>query len=159
MPDRFPGDSLEEETMGNNHSPRWAFMQRLDIPDTNDPSRVYLRRRRIIQTPWFGILWHHIFLRDSDRDPHDHPWPFASFVVRGGYSEKIYPAPWSTLDYCLTRHWKRFSWHIVDTKAAHQVTDVSQNTITLVLTGRRSREWGFWTSSGFVQWRSYRQSS
>lgn len=141
--------------MSNNHSPCWAFLQRLDIPDAKDPSRVYLRRRRIIQTPWFGILWHQIFLRDSDRDPHDHPWPFTSFVVRGGYREKIFPNPDATLAHAVTREWKRFSWHAIDTTAAHQIIDVVPGTITLLLTGRRSREWGFWTSSGFVRWQSY----
>ena len=143
--------------MSNNHSPRWAFIQRLDIPDANDSSRVYLRRRRLIQTPWFGVLWHRIFLPDSDRDPHDHPWPFASFVVRGGYREQIYPDP-ASLDRFIVRDWKRFSWHIVGTEAAHRIIHVSPGTITLILTGRRLREWGFWTSRGFVNWRSYRKS-
>jgi hypothetical protein len=141
--------------VGSSHSPRWAFMQRLDIPDAADPSRVYLRRLRVLQTPWFGLLWHRLLLPDSDRAPHDHPWPFASFVVSGKYSERLYARPEAALEEWVDREWRRFSFHTIDTHVAHRITEVSPGTVTLVLTGRRAREWGFWTRKGFVAWRAY----
>ena len=67
---------------------RWAFFDGLNIGAEGDP---YLDRLRIIQTPWFGVYLHHIHRPDSDPDPHDHPWAFASLVLTGSYRELVWP--------------------------------------------------------------------
>lgn len=67
----------------SNPSPRWAFMKRHDIPDLQNPGNTYLRRWRIIQTPWFGVFLHRIYLNDNDREVHDHPWNFTTITDDG----------------------------------------------------------------------------
>lgn len=128
-------------------SPRWAFMARMEIPDYNNPEQIYLRRLRIIQTPWFGVYLHHIFLPDADRAPHDHPWPFASLVLRGGYSERIHPRPRQDLAQHHDRFHRSFSLHRTSCMVAHRILDLKPNTVTLVLVGPRRRDWGFWEPS------------
>lgn len=135
-------------------SPRWAFMRVFEVPDREDPSRIYLRRLRIVQTPWFGVYLHRIYLPDSDRDPHDHPWLFASLILRGGYLEHV----WDQRD-DLSRHRSkisgRWSLHRMPTWQAHRIMAVKDRTVTLVLVGRRQRQWGFWTADGWVPWTAY----
>jgi hypothetical protein len=132
---------------------RWAFMRRFTIYK-NDA--IYLDRLRLVQTPWFGIYLHRIEQPDLDRDPHDHPWTFGSLVLRGGYVERFHPVPHVHRDmHVSTRRWGRWTWHRMGTEAAHRIMHVEPGTVTLVLVGRRRRDWGFHTPDGFVPWRRY----
>ncbi len=118
-------------------------------PDTNE---LYLKRLRVIQTPWFAFYVHWIYLPDSDRDMHDHPWNFWSFVVRGGYTEVVRNHWWSPEEIKTHGAW---SLHKMSKHSAHKISLLQRNTITAIFTGRRTREWGFWTEDGFVQWDHY----
>lgn len=120
---------------------RWTFWQRFNIAGAS--GGVYLRRLRVIQTPLFSVYWHHIDEPDPDLDPHDHPWKFISFIVRGGYIERVWR---DASDRTLNEKnvWNRFSVHVMPTNWAHRITEVRPNTVTLILAGPRVREWGFW---------------
>lgn len=37
---------------------RWSLMEWTDIPSKSDPELVYLRRLRILQTPWGAVYLH-----------------------------------------------------------------------------------------------------
>lgn len=120
-------------------SSRWAFMKRYIIPcwGGND----YLERLRIVQTPWGGLYIHHIIAEDSDV-PHDHPWNFLSFVLKGGYEESL------GRDASTATHRTRKLWTLAHRRStdAHYISSVKPGTYTLLLVGRRTRTWGFWTS-------------
>lgn len=137
----------------------WAFMSWIDIPDRNDPSKTYLRRLRIVRTPWFALYLHFIFLPDTDRDCHDHPWNFGSFVIRGGYTERLYEKARSlhrNPPFLLEeRRHGRFSWHRVFLHQAHKIVSVEKGLTTLVFIGREQKEWGFWTEDGWVPHTEY----
>lgn len=133
-------------------STQWAFMEYNDIPSSVDPSNVYLRRLRIIQTPWFGLYLHWINEPDSARHVHDHPWNFWSLVLRGGYSEQVHERFGDRGRIAVRHHW---SIHRMRTSQAHRIMNVLPSTLTLVLTGRRTRTWCFWTETGKVPWREY----
>jgi hypothetical protein len=135
---------------------RWAFLAGLDIGADGDP---YLDRLRIIQTPWAGIYLHHIHRPDADRDPHDHPWAFASVVLAGSYTELVWPDKRRCGEF-VRRDRPRWSLRSMRRRQAHIITDCHGPLWTLVLTGRRQGEWGFWTRAGqgnakFVPWREY----
>jgi hypothetical protein len=130
----------------------WALWEWSDIPSKVKPEEVYLRRLRLLQTPWCALYVHWIYEADFDRDPHDHPWNFWSFVLRGGYVEHIYDSPDA---FAQPKWWRRFSLHKMPSSAAHQIRSVVKDTVTFVVTGRRTRTWGFWTKAGFVPWTTY----
>src|SRR3954449_5709224 len=73
--------------LASGRSPKWAFMERFEVPDY-DGDGNYLTRLRIVQTPWFGVYLHRFDGPDPRPTLHDHPWPFLSFVLRGGYTER-----------------------------------------------------------------------
>lgn len=121
--------------LAGKRSPRWALLERFEIPDLDDPTSNYLTRWRIIQTPWFGIYVHRFGGPDSRPTLHDHPWPFVSLVLRGGYIERrAYGQPGVTV-----RH--------INVKRATDVHWIDQllrtPTWTLMLVGRRRRTWGY----------------
>lgn len=133
---------------------QWAWLERYMIPTPDDDD--YLRRLRIIQTPWFGIYCHEMYTHDLDRDLHDHPWWFASLVVKGHYSESYrhtrdVGAPW--LDW--TRVNKRWSLHTIRLDECHRITSIAKGTTTLLLVGPRVRTWGFYTEDGWVPFNEY----
>lgn len=135
-------------------SPRWAFNKKMLIPCRD--GIPYLFRRRVIQTPWFAIYLHDIFQPDTDSDPHDHPFPFASFIVSGNYVEKLWPNKHDLSSYRLQQH-NRWSIHKMSKQACHRIVniDANQPLRTLVFVGPRSGTWGFWTPTGFVPWMEY----
>lgn len=130
--------------------PGWALLSWLDVPSKVHPGEVYLRRLRVVNTPWFGVYVHWIYEEDSDRFHHDHPWGFVSLVLRGGYTEEFYAsfgAHW------VRRVWRRGSLHWMRRSEAHRIVALSgQPTVTLVVTGPRRQVWGFWTPDGKVPW-------
>lgn len=129
----------------------WAFLSALDVGTDGDP---YLDRLRIVQTPLFGIYLHHIHRADRDRDPHDHPWAFASIVLTGAYEETVWPDKRDSL-HPVVRRRPRFSARCLSRDAAHIITMVKGPLWTLVLTGPRRGDWGFWARGEFVPWRKY----
>lgn len=136
---------------GSARGARWSLLRMFEVPDATEPDRTYLRRLRVAQTPWFGIYVHWIYLPDRDRDPHDHPWPLLSWILRGGYTETVWTG---RLTHSQHRR-RRWSLHRVPITVAHSIDSLEPRTVTLVLVGRRCREWGFWTATGWVHWKAY----
>jgi hypothetical protein len=136
-------------------TPQWAFMQGFQVTKNGRP---YLDRLRVIQTPLFSVLLHRIHQPDADRDPHDHPWPFASLILSGSYTESIWDDPGRGRRGILPDHVRerrRWSLRTVGLDQAHMITRTEGVLWTLVFTGRRHPLWRFWTLDGPVDWRDY----
>jgi len=106
---------------------------------------AYLIRYFLLRTPWFSIYLHHILRSDEDRELHDHPWSFWSIIIWGGYWEYTHTGvkryhPGSIL-------WRQLP-------CPHRL-EVDQPAWTLVIKGPRKREWGFYTSEGWLPWHSF----
>jgi hypothetical protein len=129
----------------------------------------YLLRWYLWPRSWGWRLYLHKFLRDDDdRALHDHPWWFWSFIVKGGYDEVV---PHSSRPASLAPgvNWplfaqvrrRRFSLAFRRAEHRHRVVlhrDAAGRPVpcwTLVLTGRRTRTWGFWCPRGFVPWQEF----
>jgi hypothetical protein len=139
-------------------STKWALFERAAAPDVDNPDEDYMVRLRLVQTPWFGICIHRINTPDNARPiPHTHPWWFASFILRGGYTECFERRDRTGR---LLRHWPRRSRragraHVVRASDAHTITHLHRSpTWTLVLVGRRRPEpsWGYWDRDSFTPW-------
>lgn len=128
-------------------SPSRALLERFEIPDLDRPERNYLTRWRLIQTPWFGIYLHRFDGPDSRPTLHDHPWPFVSLVLRGGYVEhrRYGPAGEVVHPTLYGENVVRIRW--INVKRAtdvHWIDRLTRTpTWTLMLVGRRRREWGY----------------
>lgn len=91
----------------------------------------------------------HLFRRgDAEGYCHDHPWPFTSVVLAGGYWEHTFdgrrrwygpgrvlrrPADW--------RHWVE--------------VPPGRTCWTLLFVGHKVRSWGFWCGNLFLPWRQH----
>jgi hypothetical protein len=138
-------------------SPRWALWRWFDIVLDGD---LYLTRLNIVQTPWFSVKLHWIHRPDPDRDLHDHPWPFAAFVLRGGYEEYASKKP--AKDPVGDR--RTISWfNSKGTTSGHRISKVKPGTLTLIFSGPRKRKsWGFyvmpaWGSVKYMDWKEYEE--
>lgn len=114
---------------------------------------------------WFGIYLHRMTAPDPGVDLHDHPWPFVSIVLRGGYTEERAPArdaPWWAAMAAawpdrarrgVEMSWRAGSVHRVRADECHRIITLRRTpTWTVCLIGRRFRSWGFYTpaaSGGF----------
>lgn len=112
-----------------------------------------LRNLRDNSYPWFGIRVHHIVSSD-DRTLHDHPWTFATLILRGGYTEAT---PLTADGVVLsTRAFRAGAFRIVRASHWHYLTLApGQEAWTLFFTARKSQGWGFLVDGIKVPWRTY----
>jgi hypothetical protein len=95
---------------------------------------------------WFGgtLRLHRFFASDEDRAAHDHPWWFVTMPLTA-YGE--YVRRGDSEQYREVRAWRV---HFRAATFQHRVELTRFPTWTLVLTGNKSREWGFWPDGAFV---------
>ena len=134
---------------GEVSNPNRMFRRRLIYCEDG---QVYLMRFPLLVTPWFMLMLHR-FHRPDPACLHDHPWPFWSLVLWGGYWELYERA-----DGIRGIAWRRpgsVAYRPATWK--HRITTLHPRraTWTLILTGRKVRGWGFWTPAGWVPWRKY----
>lgn len=120
------------------------------IGGPNDP---YMRRWYVIpRNPLFNVYVHKFLRSDDDRALHDHPWWFVSLMLSGQYTEvtenartvRSAPEPWRLFWGDRPLAFRRATWrHRVElVKPGRTASEVP--CWTLIVTGRRTRTWGFW---------------
>lgn len=102
----------------------------------------------------YSIRVHHILRSDTDRHLHDHPWPYITIILRGGYWE-ITKAP--DLLGRLQYRWYGPGSILVRNKDHRHKLDLVEGTTTwtLFIMGRKVNHWGFFTPEGKIPWRKY----
>lgn len=141
------------------------------ITRTGDEKQLpYLVRFTFLRTPWFQILFHKFLISDDDC-LHDHPWPFITVLLWGGYYEwsevKDPNKPISIKNLVLTkwgyndkvhlkRRYKAGSILYRPAEYKHRVELIQgKNAYSMVLTTKPVRKWGFWPKIGFVPHKEY----
>jgi hypothetical protein len=110
-------------------------------------------RRRSQGESYRWAVYIHKFLRsDAERDLHDHPFNFWSFVMSGMYCE-IHSHPRSLFDKRFGIR-KRFTCAYRPAVFSHRIL-ISKPCWTFVVRGPKIREWGFWTIDGWVHNEEY----
>tara|TARA_B100000214_G_C23665742_1_gene489523 strand:- start:20 stop:433 length:414 start_codon:yes stop_codon:yes gene_type:complete len=91
----------------------------------------------------FNIFLHK-FLKSDPDDLHDHPWPFITIILYGGYWEH-------TIDGKKT-WWGTGTFRYASAETFHRITvDPNYPDIwTLFIPGPKQREWGFKTEKGWI---------
>lgn len=135
-----------------NHVRRasWSIMSRLDIKPRDHQAEHYITRWRIVRTPAFGVLLHRISSPDLPVY-HDHPWDFVTITLVGCYSEN---RPGRTLN----RRRIRFRRG----ESPHYIAELHSPVVwSLLLVGRRRREWGYITEADggyrWTHWKSWEE--
>jgi hypothetical protein len=126
---------------------------------SSDPApdkTLYLRRFRLLRTPWFRVHLHQILVPDSNPELHNHPYAFVSYILSGGYTEQRWTptlvknaAQEATMvmgEVPVT--WRAGMWNHVELDASHRLSAVLPGTWTLVLGGATKQPWGFFDSHG-----------
>jgi hypothetical protein len=131
------------------------LMQRLGryrvIMDRED-NEPYLERYYIFlkDRKWFPFnVFVHKFLKSDPDDLHDHPWPYMTIILKGGY--------WEYTRANVVPTWKgagqiRFG-HSTDYHRIELEPDVE--CWTLFVPGPKMRDWGFLVGNSWIQNEQY----
>lgn len=128
---------------------------------------------RVLQHLGIAVRVHQILRSDTGRDPHDHPWPYITVILRGGYYESRYDASgtfvsqkWHGAGSVLVRRASdlhklvlpldRNQWP-QNLTAGQDVALRHQPAWTLFITGRYRQRWGFMTPAGKVPHDEYKR--
>jgi hypothetical protein len=109
------------------------------------PTCPYLIRWRI-ETRWGSIRLHHWLASDDQRNFHDHPWDFITLVIRGGYVDRSPSGD---------EHLKAGRLAFRSSEHQHTVYPDPGGAWTLVFTGPKVRNWGFWVAGRFKKANKY----
>jgi hypothetical protein len=100
-----------------------------------------------------GGLYLHYFLKgDNDDAPHDHPWDFMTFILRGGYVDEVW-GDQKPRRYQLCEPGKLYR-----RKAEHRhrvLLPQGRTAWTFVYLKPKRREWGFYPNGKFTHWSNY----
>jgi hypothetical protein len=99
----------------------------------------------------------HKFLKSDPDDVHDHPWPYATLILRGGYYEwqpQFNSAGQKIGEIAKWCGAGSFRWAGANTY--HRIElDPTITCWTLFMPGRKCRDWGFLVRNQWVQWEQY----
>lgn len=114
---------------------------------------LFLKERDIFP---FNVFLHHFLCSDPD-DVHDHPWPYATLILKGGYWEWLPIFDENNVkvsEYCVWR--KAGHFRISPANSYHRIElDPDIDCWTLFMPGPKQKEWGFLVRNNWVQWEQY----
>ena len=119
---------------------------------------THFKRWSIIQSKWFNIYIHAIYVADLDKHCHDHPWNFMSIILKGTYIEKVinkHPKHNRYISYLTRSFWSNtFKWNKAET--THKIDKIMDGPVyTLFITGKNRRDWGYDVDGTWYQWEEY----
>ena len=114
---------------------------------------VFLKDRK-----WFPFnVFIHKFLKSDPDDVHDHPWPYATLILKGGYYEWIPEFNSKNEKIGERRFWRgpghfrlcrSTSYHRIELKPGVTAW-------TMFMAGPQLREWGFLVNNKWIQHEQY----
>ena len=123
----------------------------------NEPylERYYLFLKERNKFPFNVFL--HKFLKGDPDDVHDHPWPYATLILKGGYYEWV--PEFNSLGYKIgeIRHWRGPGhFRVCSANSYHRVElEAGIDCWTLFMPGPQRREWGFLVNNKWIQHEQY----
>jgi len=133
---------------------KWLRLQPHQIIGSDEDP--YLKRWYVIpRNPVLNIYLHKFCRSDDDRALHDHPWWFASLVLKGCYWEHRQDRP---LTVGSRRTAGSVAFRLPSTAHRVELDEVDgreQPAWTLIVTGPRVRRWGFHCPQGWKYWKDF----
>ncbi len=126
----------------------------------NDPylERYYLFLKDRKKFP-FNVFLHH-FLKGDPNDVHDHPWSYATLILKGGYWEWLPQFNSKGQKIGELSVWRGPGhFRLCKAESYHRIElDPDVDCWTLFMPGPQKREWGFLVKNKWVHNDSYLQS-
>ncbi len=101
----------------------------------------------------------HKFLKGDPDDVHDHPWPYATLILKGGYWE--WTPQFNSLGEKISeiRHWRGPGhFRISSANSFHRIElEPGVTAWTMFMPGPQKREWGFLVKNKWIQHEKYLQ--
>ena len=123
----------------------------------NEPylERYYLFLKDRKQFPFNVFL--HKFLKGDPDDVHDHPWPYATLILKGGYYEWIPKFNSAGQKIGEERMWRSPGHFRVCSATSYHRIELDPNVTawTLFMPGPQRREWGFLVNNKWIQHEQY----
>ena len=113
--------------------------------ESNEP---YLERYYVFlkDRSWFPFnVFLHKFLKSDPDDVHDHPWPYATLILKGGYYEWVPKFNGNGEMIGQVRHWRGPGHFRVCNPTSYHRIELKEGVTawTLFMPGPHRREWGF----------------
>jgi len=123
----------------------------------NEP---YLERYYVFlkDRTWFPFnVFIHKFLKSDPDDVHDHPWPYATLILKGGYYEWIPEFNSKGEKIGETRFWRGPGhFRICSSASYHRIElDPGITAWTCFIPGPQKREWGFLVNNRWIHSDTY----
>ena len=99
----------------------------------------------------------HKFLKGDPDDVHNHPWPYATLILKGGYWEWIPQFNSQGLKISEIAKWRGpGSFRICSANSYHRIElDPSVTAWTLFMPGPKKQDWGFLVKNKWIQHEKY----
>ena len=114
---------------------------------------VFLKDRK-----WFPFnIFLHKFLKSDPDDVHDHPWPYATLILKGGYYEWIPQFNNQGKKISEFQVWRGpGSFRVCGATSYHRIElDPSVECWSLFMPGLQKREWGFLVKNKWIHNENY----
>lgn len=131
------------------HGRKRIVMDRVDNEPYLERYYVFLKDRKHFP---FNVFLHK-FLKSDPDDLHDHPWPYATLILKGGYYEwtPIFNSKKEKIgEVCTWRGPGHF--RICSANSYHRIElDPGVECWTLFMPGPQKREWGFLVNNKWME--------
>lgn len=99
----------------------------------------------------------HKFLKSDPDDVHDHPWPYATIILKGGYWEWVPQFDSNRKRIGEIAKWRGLGhFRICSAKSFHRIeVDPTVDCWTLFIPGPQKREWGFMVKDKWINNEEY----
>jgi hypothetical protein len=135
------------------HDRKRIVMDRVNNEPYLERYYVFLKDRKSFP---FNVFLHR-FLKSDPDDVHDHPWPYATLILKGGYWEwqPVFNSKGEKIGETST--WRGAGhFRTCSSSSYHRIElDPSIECWTLFMPGPQQREWGFLTRRGWIQHEQY----
>ena len=132
------------------------IMDRVD----NEPylERYYVFLKDRTRFPFNVFI--HKFLKSDPDDVHDHPWPYATLILKGGYYEWTPNFNEQGAKIGETRHWRGPGHFRICRSTSYHRIELAEGVEcwTLFMPGPQRREWGFLVNNRWIHNDEYLES-
>lgn len=134
------------------HGRKRIVMDRVSQEPYLERYYVFLKDRKLFP---FNVFIHK-FLKSDPDDVHDHPWPYATLILKGGYWEYT-PIFAMGMKVGEEKHWRAPGhFRICSATSYHRIElEPGVTCWTMFMPGPQKREWGFLVNNKWIKYDNY----